>query len=287
MKIVESISELRESIDDLRGPGRRVGFVPTMGYLHNGHLELVRKSMEQCQATVASIFVNPTQFNDGEDFDKYPRDDHRDLDLLEDLGAVDVVFMPSVEDVYPPGSQITVEPGPMANALCGMSRPGHFRGVLTVVAKLFNMVKPDLAFFGAKDFQQFSLIARMVGDLNFDLGLRLVPTVREDDGLAMSSRNARLSPTHREEAPILFQAMEMGQRQIRDGETAPLAVMETMMSTILKNSTFDVDYLNIVDPTTLEDLDSVSPAQAYLIALAAYAGPVRLIDNLLHHPKSL
>ena len=285
MIVVEKISELRNIIDELRSAGRKIGFVPTMGALHEGHLSLVKACQKELSATVVSIFVNPTQFNDPHDFEVYPTDNPGDLKKLEDIGGVDIVFMPGVDDVYPVGSEITVEPGPMSQVLCGMSRQGHFRGVLTVVMKLFNMVKPDAAFFGAKDYQQFSLISKMVQDLNMDIELRLGATVREEDGLAMSSRNKHLSVDEREEAPILFQALEMGRRAISKGETRPMEAIAQMMTLIIENSRFEVDYLSIVDPVTLQDKEEVSPKMPYVIAVAAFIGKTRLIDNIVVMPN--
>lgn len=286
MKVISKIAELRSQLEEFRAEGKNIGLVPTMGALHEGHLTLVRASIDEMDITVATIFVNPTQFNDAEDFENYPKTQSKDLEILEALGSVDVVFMPDAEDMYPSGSQVTVEPGPAAHVLCGLSRPGHFRGVLTIVMKLFNIVGPDAAFFGAKDYQQFSLIATMVRDLNLPLELRMIPTVREEDGLAMSSRNARLSPAQREEAPILFQTLEMGQRIIRKGETRAMEVIAEMMNSILENSLFEIDYLSIVDPITLDDITEVKAEKPYLIAVAANMGPVRLIDNLLNLPKA-
>ena len=286
MKVIEKISELRSSLEEFRAEGKKVGLVPTMGALHEGHLTLVRASTEEMDVTVVTIFVNPTQFNDAQDFENYPKTMTEDLEILEGIGNVDIVFVPEASEMYPEGSQVTVEPGPSAHFLCGLSRPGHFRGVLTIVMKLFNMVGPDAAFFGAKDYQQFSLIAMMVKDLNLPIELRMIPTVREEDGLAMSSRNTRLSPAQREEAPILYQTLEMGSRVIRKGETRAMEVIAEMMNSILENSLFEIDYLSIVDPITLEDLTEVKPTDPYLIAVAANMGPVRLIDNLLNLPRS-
>jgi pantoate--beta-alanine ligase len=285
MIVIEKISELRNALAEFRADGKQIGFVPTMGALHAGHLSLVEQCKEEMGVTVVSIFLNPTQFNDLSDLDNYPKDLSGDLKQLESIGGVDIVFSPEVDDIYPEGGEVVIEPGAMAHALCGMTRQGHFRGVLTVVMKLFNMVCPDAAFFGAKDYQQFSLISKMVTDLNMDIELRMVPTMRESDGLAMSSRNQGLSADEREEASTLFQALEMGQREIRKGETKSMEVAAKMMTLILDNSTFDIDYLSIVDPLTLKDLEEVSPSKPYVLAVAAYLGNVRLIDNLLNVPQ--
>jgi|SaaInlStandDraft_1057018.scaffolds.fasta_scaffold17388_3 pantoate--beta-alanine ligase len=285
MKVIEKISELRSLLEEARVEGKKVGAVPTMGAIHEGHLTLVRSCKEEMDLTIVTIFVNPTQFNEAQDFENYPKTVSKDLETLESLGGVDVVFIPETSDMYPPGSQVTVEAGPAAHLLCGLSRPGHFRGVLTVVIKLFNIIGPDAAFFGAKDYQQFNLIAMMVKDLNLPIELRMIPTVREEDGLAMSSRNTRLTPGQREEAPILFQTLEMGQRMIRKGESQAMEVIAAMMNSILENSLFEIDYLSIVDPLTLEDITEVKAEMPYLIAIAANMGPIRLIDNLLNLPR--
>lgn len=285
MKIVEKLSDLREAIQELREEKRQLGFVPTMGALHEGHLSLVRQSIKECPATVVSIFVNPTQFNEASDFDNYPNQLNEDLKMLEDLNDVDLVFLPKPEDMYHSGASVSVDPGYLAQPLCGMTRQGHFRGVLTVVMKFFNLIQPDVAFFGAKDYQQFLLISKMVEDLNMGVELRLGKTFREEDGLAMSSRNTLLSPAQREEAPIIFQCLQMGINMIKKGETKPMEVIARLMNDIIENSMLEIDYLSIVEPTTLEDLEEVSPKKAYLIAVAAYMGPVRLIDNILHLPE--
>jgi pantoate--beta-alanine ligase len=285
MIVVEKIADLRNTLEELRLSGRKIGFVPTMGALHAGHLSLVKACQKEMSATVVSIFVNPTQFNDAHDFEVYPIDNAGDLQKLEECGGVDIVFMPKVEDIYPAGSEITVEPGAMSQVLCGMSRQGHFRGVLTVVMKLFNMVRPNAAYFGAKDYQQFSLISKMVHDLNMDIELRLGSTVREEDGLAMSSRNKNLSLEEREEAPILYQALEMGRRAIAKGETRPMEAIAQMMTFIIENSQFEIDYLAIVDPVSLQDKEEVSTQSPYVIAIAAFLGKTRLIDNILVMPN--
>jgi pantoate--beta-alanine ligase len=281
MNLIERIDECRHAIRTLKADGKRVGFVPTMGALHDGHLKLVETSLRECDATVVSIFVNPTQFNDAKDFESYPVDLKADIAKLEALGAVDIVFSPSSEDMYPKGSTVTVSPGPMGELLEGMTRQGHFRGVLTVVAKLFSMVQPDTAFFGAKDFQQFALISKMTLDLNLPVELRMVDTVREEDGLAMSSRNQHLTEGQREEAPILFQALEMGKRDILAG-TPSMEALSKMMTLVIENSICEVDYFSIIDPLTLEDLQEVEERQSFVIVVAAYFGKTRLIDNIMH-----
>jgi pantoate--beta-alanine ligase len=273
-------------MEEARADSKNVGLVPTMGALHEGHLALVKACHDEMDISIVTLFVNPTQFNDAQDFENYPKTQAKDLEILESLGGVDVVFVPETSDMFPVGSQVTVEPGPSAHLLCGLSRPGHFRGVLTIVMKLFNIVTPDAAFFGAKDYQQFSLISMMVRDMNMPIELRMIPTIREEDGLAMSSRNTRLTPGQREEAPILFQTLEMGQRMIKKGEEKAMEVIAVMMNSILENSLFEIDYLSIVDPISLEDLTEVKADAPYLIAVAANMGPIRLIDNLLNLPRN-
>jgi len=286
MKVISKITEIRSLMEEARADSKNVGLVPTMGALHEGHLALVKACHDEMDISIVTLFVNPTQFNDAQDFENYPKTQAKDLEILESLGGVDVVFVPETSDMYPAGSQVTVEPGPSAHLLCGLSRPGHFRGVLTIVMKLFNIVTPDAAFFGAKDYQQFSLISMMVRDMNMPIELRMIPTKREEDGLAMSSRNTRLTPGQREEAPILFQTLEMGQRMIKKGEEKAMEVIAVMMNSILENSLFEIDYLSIVDPISLEDLTEVKADAPYLIAVAANMGPIRLIDNLLNLPRN-
>ena len=256
-----------------------------MGFLHEGHLTLVRRSREENQLTAASIFVNPTQFNDPEDLARYPRDLPADLGKLEKEG-VDVVFTPTAEELYPKDTEISINPGHLENLLCGMSRPGDFRGMLTIVSKLFNLVRPERAYFGQKDFQQFLLISKMVADLNFPITLRMLPTLREKDGLAMSSRNAKLAPAERRQAPELYRSLEMGRDLIDAGMEDALRTVAASMEYLIEHTSFEIDYFSIVNPITLEDLEKVSPSTPYLMAVAAYLGSTRLIDNILHYPPA-
>lgn len=254
-----------------------------MGALHEGHLTLVRRSIKENDITVVSIFVNPTQFDQKEDFDHYPREMTQDLKMLEDEG-VSVVFTPEAEDMYRSKSLMSVEPGPLNLKLCGMSRQNHFRGVLTVVLKLFNIVKPQIAYFGQKDYQQFLMISEMVNEFNLDVELRMCEIVREEDGLAMSSRNQRLNAEQREEAAAIYQSLEMGLKKFKKGETQALKVAGEMMESLIENTLIDIDYLAVVNPFDLEDLETVDMQQPFLIAIAAFVGPVRLIDNILYKP---
>ena len=256
-----------------------LGFVPTMGDLHEGHLSLIRRSKKENRFTAVSIFVNPAQFNDQKDFLRYRRNRKRDLALLK-KEKVDRIFMPSVREIYPEGFQMWVEPGDLARGLCGRHRPGHFRGVATVVAKLFNLVRPTCAYFGMKDFQQLKIIQRMVKDMNFQIEIVPCPTVREKDGLALSSRNARLSPAERERAARLPLALCSIRDSIISGESVTIELLRTQFKKMLKGGRGDkVEYLDIVDPETLAPKKHLRPP--LLIAAAVWIGKTRLIDNIL------
>jgi pantoate--beta-alanine ligase len=275
MRVVKSIAELRESRRQFTGS---VGFVPTMGYLHEGHLALVRQARNENSAVVASIFVNRTQFGPSEDLAGYPRDLERDLKLLDEENT-DVVFVPWDEEMYPPAFSSWVDVEKVTERLEEASRPGHFRGVATVVAKLFNIVQPTRAYFGQKDAQQAIVIKRMVADLNMDLEIVVVPTVRENDGLAMSSRNTYLNPEERQAATILFKALTLAKELWQGGERDADKIRHQMASLIRKEPLARIDYVSIADATTLEELEAVDrPA---LASLAVRIGKARLIDNML------
>ncbi|NQT31663.1 MAG: pantoate--beta-alanine ligase [Deltaproteobacteria bacterium] len=275
MKIVETAAELSQLRGKMPGP---VGFVPTMGYLHEGHLVLVRQARAENASVAVSIFVNPTQFGPKEDFRQYPRDPRRDLALLEGEG-VDLVFMPPVEEIYPPGFNAWVEVGGLGERLEGASRPGHFRGVATVVARLFELVRPDRAYFGQKDAQQLLVIRKMVADLDMSLEVVAVPTVREPDGLAMSSRNTYLNPEERKQAAVLYQALTLAQKLYGEGERNAAAIRRRMTALILKQPLADIDYISIADAETLDELDEVKPPA--LVSMAVRIGKTRLIDNVV------
>ena len=275
MKVVETIADLKRLRHKLPEP---VGFVPTMGYLHEGHLVLVRRARAENSSVVVSIFVNPTQFGPHEDFDKYPRDPKRDLAMLEKEG-VDLVFMPSVAEMYPPQFDSWVEAGKVTERLEGATRPGHFRGVTTVVAKLFNIVQPDKAYFGQKDAQQLAVIKKMVADLNMNLEVVAVPTVREPDGLAMSSRNIYLNPEERKAAVVLYQALSLAQKLWSQGVKDAQTIRQQMTDLIQKQPLADIDYISIADAETLDELDTVRPPA--LVSLAVRIGKTRLIDNVV------
>ena len=266
----------------LRASGKSIGFVPTMGYFHEGHLSLMRRAREENDIVIVSIFVNPLQFGPGEDFERYPRDEERDLRLAGDVG-VDYVFMPGVEDFYPVDFSTYVEVEGLTEGLCGRHRPGHFRGVTTVVAKLLNVVQPARAYFGKKDYQQLRVIERMVRDLNMPVEIVPCPTVREPDGLAMSSRNEYLSPQERESALSLYRSLKLAEQMVKSGERNPPALIRAMRDLIESQPHVrKIDYIEIVDPETLEPLAEIKGKA--LIALAVWVGRARLIDNLEVEP---
>jgi len=264
---------------DSHNAGLRVGFVPTMGFLHEGHLSLIGLAREQADVIVVSIFVNPTQFGPNEDLDRYPRDLERDKVLCESCG-VDYLFFPAVDDVYPADSSVFVDENKVSSGLCGAGRPGHFRGVLTVVAKLFNMVLPDIAVFGQKDAQQAAVIKRMVRDLNFPVEIVVGPIVREDDGLAMSSRNTFLSADERAQALWLNKALQLAESMVKDGNSESLAI-EFAMLNLLDKKAHDIkpEYIAIVDATSMKPVNMAG--EGILIAIAARIGKTRLIDNMI------
>ncbi|MBA7464932.1 Pantothenate synthetase [subsurface metagenome] len=280
MKTITTVAELRGAVARKRLGGKRIGFVPTMGYLHNGHLALVEASRAECDVTVVSIFVNPTQFGPNEDLSVYPRDFPRDEKLCRDAG-VEVLFAPDAKEVYPTQFQTFVEPGELANPLCGAFRPGHFRGVATVVSKLFNMVQPDVAFFGQKDYQQCAVARRMVADLNLPIEIVMVPTVREPDGLAMSSRNRYLNEEQRRRALAISRGLFAAEAEFRSGERDA-----EKLRAIARRHLEAVDllqYLELVDGDTLKPAES-SLGRPAALCVAAYVGSTRLIDNVILGP---
>ncbi len=275
MQTIKTVTEMRQARRALTGT---VGFVPTMGYLHEGHLSLVRQARAENQAVVVSIFVNPTQFGPTEDLAQYPRDEARDLALLEKTGA-DIVFLPSAQEMYPPGFATWVTVEDVTARLEGAVRPGHFRGVATVCSKLFNIVAPQKAYFGQKDAQQALVIRKMVADLNMNLEVVVLPTVREADGLAMSSRNSYLSAEERKAATVLYRALQRAQELFRQGETDALTIRGNMRCLIAAEPLAEIDYISIADAATLEELSRASsPA---LVSLAVKVGQTRLIDNIV------
>ncbi len=276
MKIVVLIPEMKEAVREIKARAKTVGFVPTMGFLHEGHLSLVRECRKAADATVVSIFVNPLQFGPKEDFKEYPRDLERDARLLEAEG-VDFLFYPEASKMYPGGFKTMVEVPGLQDKLCGRSRPGHFRGVCTVVLKLFHIVQPDIAFFGQKDAQQALIIQRMVKDLDMDIDIRVLPIVRERDGLALSSRNTYLNAKERQAALILRQSLVEAERMFEAGERRAGVILARMRDLISQELLARIDYVAIVD---LEELDPVETIDRdVLVALAVYIGKTRLIDN--------
>ena len=269
---------MQESADEFRSAGYTVALVPTMGYLHEGHLELMRVGRKHSDKLIISIFVNPTQFGPTDDFGEYPRDTEGDLKKAREVGA-DVVFMPSVEEMYPEVSQTKVHVEKVTQHLCGISRPGHFEGVTTVVCKLFNATKPHMAVFGQKDFQQLTVISRMVEDLNMDIEIIGVHTVREQDGLAMSSRNSHLNPEERKSALCLKKSLDLADRMFQDGEKTASVIREAVESLIKGHAFTEIDYVTLCDPATLEDIETLG--ENSLLALAVRVGNTRLIDNCL------
>jgi pantoate--beta-alanine ligase len=274
MQVVGPISEIRALRQQLSGT---VGFVPTMGYLHKGHLALVKQARIENSHVIVSVYVNPTQFGPEEDFGTYPRELNRDLELLREEGA-DIVFVPSDNELYPPEFSSWVDVEKVTERLEGASRPGHFRGVATVVAKLFNIVQPSRAYFGQKDAQQVVVIKRMVSDLNLGINIVVVPTVREEDGLAMSSRNIYLNPRERQAATILFKALNLARQLRRNGENDANKLRKQMTSLIQREPLAQIGYVSIADTETLEELNLIDgPA---LASLAVLIGKTRLIDNM-------
>jgi pantoate--beta-alanine ligase len=281
MKICATIAEMRIARQGMPRQGCRLGFVPTMGALHEGHLSLVRAAKAQCDVVAVSIFVNPAQFGPQEDFSKYPRNFERDCELLEKEGA-DFLFAPTVEEMYPQGVVTYVMVEGLSDKLCGKSRPGHFRGVTTVVSKLFHIVEPDLAFFGQKDAAQVAIIRRMVRDLNMPVQIVGCPIVREVDGLAKSSRNAYLDPGQRKAALVLYRALMQVRDLFEHGEGEAAKLIEVGKQVFAEEPSVRLDYLEIVDPDALDPVVEVgAPA---LVAVAGFVGATRLIDNVVLHP---
>ena len=277
MKILTTVKEVREYVKNARMAGKTVGLVPTMGYLHEGHASLVKKSVAECDVTVVSIFVNPTQFAPNEDFDAYPRDLERDVKLLTECGA-DCVFHPEADEMYFPDATTTIVPDVLSKNLCGKTRPIHFGGVCTVVGKLFNIVTPDKAFFGQKDAQQLAIIKRMVRDLNFGVEIVGCPIIREEDGLAKSSRNTYLNPDERKAALCLSQAVKLGRDMVLAGEKSTKVILDKMIKHIEKEPLAKIDYVQAVD-MSMQDVDTICGET--LFAMAVYIGKTRLIDNFI------
>jgi pantoate--beta-alanine ligase len=281
MDIIHTPDEMQRWSDSVRALGEKIAFVPTMGFLHEGHLALMREGRRRAGALVTSIFVNPTQFGPSEDFARYPRDFERDCGMMEEV-PVDAVFAPEPSAMYAPDAQTWVEVTEVTRGLCGPFRPGHFRGVTTVVAKLFNIVKPHIAVFGEKDYQQLRAIQRMVADLNFDVEVVPFPIVRESDGLAMSSRNAYLSPQERERALALSLALRAVRDRFEAGACCAEDLVQTAKCVLRRTAGVEIEYVEAVDSVTLERVSSID--RPVLVAIAARVGRTRLIDNTVLVP---
>lgn len=277
MKTITEIKEIKAKIKALKSQGETIGFVPTMGYLHEGHLSLVRESVKTTDRTVVSIFINPIQFGPKEDFKEYPRDLKRDSEILEEEG-VDYLFVPETNQMYPKNYKTYVSVHDLEDKLCGLSRLEHFRGVCTVVLKLFNIVNPDIFFFGQKDAQQAIILKRMVRDLDLDVKIQVLPILREKDGLALSSRNVYLSPEQRQAALILSKSLREAQKMIDNGERESDRIVKRMRDMINSEHHVKIDYIEIVGPESLEPLSRIE--NGALIALAVFIDNVRLIDNI-------
>ena len=283
MEVTEKIDSIQKKCEGLRLEGKVLGFVPTMGFFHEGHLELMRVAKRHSDVVIISIFVNPIQFGPSEDFESYPRNIPGDLEKARQAG-VDIAFLPSVEEMYPQGFQTKVSAGNVTKHLCGLARPTHFDGVTTVVAKLFNITKAHFAIFGQKDYQQLTVISRMVHDLNMDIRIVGVPTVRETDGLAMSSRNTYLNPEARKSALCLKKSLDLARDLVARGEPSAARVKKALEELILSHPFTVIDYINLCDPVTLEDVETVKGE--VLLALAVKVGKTRLIDNGLLNEAS-
>jgi len=282
MKVTRDVPSTRAAIAEARRNGRRIGFVPTMGALHAGHMSLIEAARRDGTFVVASIFVNPTQFGPGEDYERYPRDTAGDLRQCQEAG-VELVFMPAVTDMYRSDAVTTVHVARLADTLCGPWRPGHFDAVATVVAKLLNIVQPDRAYFGQKDAQQLAVIRRMTRDLDQPVEIVGCPTVREPDGLAMSSRNAHLSPDERRRALVLHRALGDARERIQGGERVAQVVIDRMRAIVAEGQPAGIDYISVVDPDTLQPVAQIE--RPVLVALAVRIGQTRLIDNLTVDPS--
>lgn len=279
MNISGSISEVRQIVKEWRKEGLTVGLVPTMGYLHEGHKSLIDKAVKENDRVVVSVFVNPIQFGPTEDLASYPRDLERDAKLCEEAGA-NLIFHPEKEEMYFDDFSSFVEVQGVSKGLCGKSRPIHFRGVCTVVTKLFNIVKPDRAYFGQKDAQQLAVVKRMVRDLNMDIEIIGCPIIREEDGLAKSSRNTYLSPEERKAAVILSKSLKLGKEAIEAGERDSKKIIDIITNNINTEKLAKIDYVEIVDPLSIENIDKIEGSA--LVAIAVYIGKTRLIDNFIY-----
>jgi len=278
MRIISSVKEIREAVRTYREKECKIGFVPTMGYFHEGHISLIKTSLLNNDITIASIFVNPTQFGEIEDYDRYPRNMERDIGIARD-NDVDIIFKPSVEEIYPDGFKTKVIVKELTEKLCGKYRPGHFDGVCTIVLKLLNIIRPDNAYFGQKDAQQFIVIRRMVKDLNIDANIVVCPIIREKDGLAMSSRNIYLKSEERKASVLISRALFEAENKIKDGERDVTEIIQEIKKILDTSTLIKPQYIEAVDTDTLENISVIKGR--ILLAIAAYVGNVRLIDNII------
>ncbi len=278
MQFITSAEEIQKNTTTFLKNRKSIGFVPTMGYLHEGHLSLVRQARTENQIVITSVFVNPTQFVPGEDYERYPRDEERDRKLLEQEG-VDVLFIPTSNIIYPEHFSTYIQPPKQSEGWCGASRPGHFRGVCTIVGILFNLVQPTRAYFGQKDAQQAAVIKQMTNDLRFPVEIIVCPIIREEDGLAMSSRNVYLSPKERKNALVLYESLKQGLARFQSGEQNAETIINEGKQRIASTNGVQLDYLSIVDQNTFESVNSVSPNNLYIGAIKI--GKTRLIDNMV------
>lgn len=284
MQIFTEISSIRTHLRQFRNSGTTIGLVPTMGALHSGHIELVRASVRDCDRTIVSVFVNPIQFNNSEDLENYPRTFSKDKKMLEDAGA-DMIFYPSEKELYPQEPTIDLNFGEMERVMEGKYRPGHFKGVAIVVSKLFNIIQPDRAYFGQKDFQQLQIIKSLKNNLSFPVEVISVPTVREKNGLAMSSRNQRLSKKGKEQASLLYQSLKEAENMIKK-EVPPKKIKNRINVIFKENKAFSLEYFEIVDTRNLRAIETYDTLDAVAICIAAYLEGIRLIDNLYLRLKS-
>ena len=278
MKIITEIDKMKTYAKIMKKDNKLVGFVPTMGYLHEGHLSLMRTAKKQSDIVIASVFVNPAQFSQGEDFEKYPRNIKKDGELAESCG-IDALFCPTKEDMYPKNFSTYVNVENLTKNLCGKSRSDHFRGVTTVVMKLFEIIKPDIVYFGQKDAQQAFVIKKMIEDMSMDITMKILSIIREENGLAMSSRNNYLSKTERKDAGALYKALKMAEELVNGGEKDAKKIIKAVKDLISKTPSLKIDYVSVVDTETMKDTSRIK--SEVLIALAAVIGKTRLIDNII------
>ncbi|PAV29474.1 pantoate--beta-alanine ligase [Virgibacillus profundi] len=282
MEIIRSVNTIQKKINTIIGRNEQIGFVATMGFFHAGHISLMKQAIKENDIVVTSIFVNPLQFGPGEDYDQYPRDEDRDIQLAEQSG-VDILFVPDVKDMYPKTMHINMSINERVNVLCGRSRPGHFDGVITVLSKLFNILRPDRTYFGMKDAQQVAVVDALISDLNFPIEIVGLPTTRENDGLAKSSRNVNLNKNERIQAVWLYKALKKGQEFVIDGEKNPDIIVKKVMDIITKQTTGTIDYVELLSYPDLKPVSVID--QQVVLATAVYFEHARLIDNLLFDEK--